>query len=378
MDFNICIMTVNFIIWNVRPQLINFGSFEIRYYSLLFVVAFILGYIVLSKIFRKEGLPLELLDKLTIYVVISTIIGARLGHCLFYEFDYYIKHPLEMILPWQGKIGQDFRFTGYQGLASHGAAIGILTGLYLFKRKTKRPYLWTLDMVAIVVALSGFFIRSGNLMNSEIYGKPSGSEHGFVFVRDFTDLLYGIEKDRIKHIRYSKIEDDTGSTYGLTPLNIDMEFSHKIKSEEYIENFAEYEFKDALQRIKRRRNIVHPQADDLDYKIEKISREYHLTCRLYCILRHPTQIYEAVSYLFIFFLLLAIYYKKGIKLKHGFLFGVFMAVLFFVRFMIEFIKQNQEDFEDDLLLNMGQMLSIPFIILGIVFMINKWPEKSES
>ncbi len=371
-------MIVNFIVWNVRPQIFDFGSFEIRYYSLLFVIAFILGYSVLGRIFRKEGLPVELLDRLTIYVVISTIIGARLGHCLFYEFSYYIKHPLEMILPWEGKIGVDFRFTGFQGLASHGAAIGILIGIYLFGRKSKKPYLWTLDRIAIVVALAGFFIRAGNLMNSEIYGVPTNSEYGFVYARDFTDLLYRIEQDKIKHIKYSKVEDDISNVHGLKPVNIDVEFSNKVKSEEYVKNFAEYEFKDALQRINSRRNIVHPRVDELDYKIEKIGRKYHLTGRLYCIPRHPSQIYEAVFYLLIFLLLILIYYRKGLKLKHGYLFGMFMAVLFFVRFMIEFIKENQEDFESDLPLNMGQILSIPCIIIGIIFIIKKRSTKQES
>lgn len=370
-------MTVSFIIWNVRPQILDFGTFEIRYYSLLFVIAFILGYTVLGRIFRKEGLPVEILDKLTIYVVISTIIGARLGHCLFYEFSYYIKHPLEMILPWQGKIGEDFRFTGFQGLASHGGAIGILIGIYLFRRKSKKPYMWTLDRLAIVVALAGCFIRTGNLMNSEIYGEPTNSKYGFVYARDFTDLLYRIEKDRIKHIKYYKIKEDTGNVYGLTPVNIDIEFSTRVKNKEYVTNFGEYEFKDGLERIFSRRNIVHPNVDELEYKIEKRGRKYHLTAGLYCLPRHPTQIYEAVSYLLIFLLLLLIYYRKGAKLKEGYIFGMFMAVLFFVRFMIEFIKENQEDFESYLPVNMGQILSIPFIIIGIIFIIKKSTGKKE-
>lgn len=371
-------MIVNFIIWNLRPQIIDFGGFEIRYYSLLFVIAFILGYFILSKIFRKEGLPIELLDRLTIYVVISTIIGARLGHCLFYEFSYYIKNPLEMILPWRGRIGEDFQFTGYQGLASHGAAIGIIIGIYFFTRKSKRPYLWTVDRLVIIVALAGTFIRTGNLMNSEIYGKPTNSDFGFVYVRDFTDLLFRLEKDRIKHIKYNKIRSDTVIANGYKPVNIDVEFSVKIKSEEYIRNFAEYEFKDALQRIYDQQNIVHPDIDKLEYKIEKQNRKYHLTAELYCIPRHPSQIYEAISYFIIFLLLLFIYQKKGIKIKYGYLFGVFMSVLFLVRFSIEFVKEDQEDFENSLPLNMGQILSIPFIILGIVFIIKTRTKISEK
>ncbi len=122
-------MLLNFITWNVKPQIVTLGSFEIRWYSILFATGFILGYIILSKIFKKEGVPIELLDKLTIYVVLGTIIGARLGHCLFYEPEYFLKHPWRIILPWEGTIGKDFKFTGYQGLASHGGAIGIVLAL---------------------------------------------------------------------------------------------------------------------------------------------------------------------------------------------------------------------------------------------------------
>src|SRR5512145_1384982 len=155
-------MSLNYVIWNVTPQIIAFGKFEIRYYSLLFALGFIIGYFILLSIFKKQGLGVDLLDKLTVYMIISTIAGARIGHCLFYEFDYYIQHPLEIILPWRGSLGNDFEFTGFQGLASHGAAIGILIGIYLFSRKTKSSYLWTMDMLVIVTALAGCFIRLGN------------------------------------------------------------------------------------------------------------------------------------------------------------------------------------------------------------------------
>jgi prolipoprotein diacylglyceryl transferase len=370
-------MIANFVIWNVRPQIIDFGSFELRYYSLLFVIAFILGYIILGKIFRREGLPMELADKLTIYVVISTIIGARLGHCLFYEFSYYIQHPLEIILPWRGKLGENFQFTGYQGLASHGAAIGIFLGIYLFTRKSKKSYLWTLDRLAILIALAGTFIRTGNLMNSEIYGLPTNKSSGFVYARDFTDFLYKIEGDNISHIKYSAILNDTSLIKGYAPLNLDIEFSGRVKSEEYVRNFAEYKLRDAILRIKYQNNIVHPEIDELEYKIEKSKRKYHLSSTVYGVPRHPTQIYEAVSYFIIFLILLYLYQDKKLKFKEGFLFGVFMFTIFIARFIIEFLKENQEEFESSLPLNMGQILSIPFIIIGIIFIINKRAEKTK-
>ena len=368
-------MIVSFIIWNVKPQVIEFEGFQIRYYSLLFVIAFISGYIILGKMFRKEGLPMSLLDRLTIYVVISTIIGARLGHCLFYEFDYYIQHPLEIVLPWRGKIGEDFQFTGYQGLASHGAAIGILIGMYLFSKKSKKSYLWSLDRLAIMVALAGTFIRTGNLMNSEVYGNPTNSDSGFVYVRDFTNFLLSIENDRIKHIKYSENLKDTSNIGGIAPIKIDIEFSGKVKSEEYVRNFAKYKLRDAIIRIKYQNNIVHPDIDDLEYRIMKSRRKYHLTATVYGVPRHPSQIYEAVSYFLIFLLLMFLYQKKKLKFKDGFLFGVFMCTIFVARFIIEFIKEDQVEFESSLPLNMGQILSIPFIILGIIFILNKRAKK---
>jgi phosphatidylglycerol:prolipoprotein diacylglycerol transferase len=370
-------MITNFVIWNVKPQLIDFETFQIRYYSLLFVVAFITGYIILGKMFRKEGLPASLLDRLTIYVVISTIIGARLGHCLFYEFDYYIQHPLEMILPWRGKIGVDFQFTGYQGLASHGAAIGILIGIYLFSRKSKKPYLWTLDKLAIMVALAGVFIRVGNLMNSEIYGKPSDSNSGFVFVRDFTDLLLRTEDDRIKHIKYYDDVKDTVSTDSIVPIKLDIEFSGKVKSEDYIRSFADIVLRDALIRIKYQNNVVHPDIDNLKYEIEKKHRKFHLIAAIYGVPRYPSQIYEAGAYFFIFLLLMFLYQNRKLKFKDGFISGMFMCTIFIARFIIEFIKADQVEFEGSLPINMGQILSIPFIILGIIFIIIKRPGKSE-
>jgi phosphatidylglycerol---prolipoprotein diacylglyceryl transferase len=274
-------MLLNFITWNVKPQIVTLGSFEIRWYSILFATGFILGYIILSKIFKKEGVPIELLDKLTIYVVLGTIIGARLGHCLFYEPEYFLKHPWRIILPWEGTIGKDFKFTGYQGLASHGGAIGIILALYLFSRKYKKPYLWILDRLVIVTALAGFFIRMGNLMNSEVYGIPTKLPWGFKFMRE---ALYGVPVSQI-------------------------------------------------------------------------------------VPKHPTQIYEGLAYLLVFFLLLYLYRKYNGQFSQGFLFALFLILVFTARFFIEYVKENQESFESHMPLDMGQLLSIPFILAGIIILI---------
>jgi prolipoprotein diacylglyceryltransferase len=235
-----------------------------------------------------------------------------------------------------------------------------------------------MSVLVILVALAGAFIRIGNLMNSEIYGKPTNSNFGYVYVRDFTDLLVRLENNRINKIKYSKIQDNKNNISEVKPLNLDIEFSGKVKSEEYVKNFANYKLRDAVVRISYQNNIVHPDIDELEYKIEKSRRKYHLIGRLYCVPRHPTQIYEAISYFLIFLLLMSLYQAKKLKLKEGYLFGVFMCTVFLARFIIEFIKENQEEFESFLPLNMGQILSIPFIILGIIFIISKRARKLEA
>lgn len=256
-------MILHVIHWDVSPLIFHLGGLQIRWYGLFFALAFYLGYLVLEKqVFKREDIPVALLDRLATYVVIGTIVGARLGHVFFYEPMSYLRDPISILKIWQG------------GLASHGAAVGILLALALFRRKSKKSYLWTLDRLVIVVALGGFFIRMGNLMNSEIYGHYTSLPWGFVFMRD-------------------------GQT--------------------------------------------EP--------------------------RHPTQIYEALSYLALFFALLTYYRKKYLTMKEGTIFGIFLIVLFGIRFLIEFLKEPQVAFENSMALNMGQLLSIPFILTGIGILI---------
>lgn len=158
--------------WDVNPEIIRIGSFAIRWYGLFFASSFFFGFIIMKRIFKNEGLKDDVLEKLTVYMAIGTILGARLGHCFFYEWGYYREHLSEILMIWHG------------GLASHGAAIGILASLWLFARKEKKSYIWILDRIVITVALSGFFIRMGNLMNSEIYGIETTLPWGFVFLNN--------------------------------------------------------------------------------------------------------------------------------------------------------------------------------------------------
>jgi phosphatidylglycerol---prolipoprotein diacylglyceryl transferase len=162
-------MILTSITWTARPEIFQFGGFAIRWYGVLFALGFAIGYFIMLKFFNKEKVPVRLLDQLTTYMVIATVIGARLGHCLFYEPAYYLRHPIEILKVWEG------------GLASHGAAIGILLAVYIFSRRNKISYWWTMDRIATVTALAGFFIRMGNLMNSEIYGKQTSLPWGFIY-----------------------------------------------------------------------------------------------------------------------------------------------------------------------------------------------------
>jgi prolipoprotein diacylglyceryl transferase len=370
-------MSLGYVIWDATPQLIDLGRFEIRYYSLLFALGFITGYIILLRIFRKQGLQVELLDRLTVYMVISTIIGARVGHCLFYEFDYYSRHPLEIILPWRGTIGSDFEFTGFQGLASHGAAIGILIGIYLFARKTKSSYLWTMDMIVMVTALAGTFIRLGNLMNSEIYGNPTKSNYGFVFTHDLTRVLTEKYKGTIQHVDYNKAETDGLQYQQGVPLQISIGFARQVKDENRAREFGDVLLPGDLARYDLDGNVFLLPGDSLQYSIERKDKRLVLNALIGGLPRYPSQIYEAVSYFIIFLILAGLFYALGERLRNGYIFGMFLFLVFAARFFIEFLKQNQETFEDGMSFNMGQLLSIPFAIAGLVLVFFKWPLKRE-
>jgi len=276
------------ILWNPSPILFKIGPLAIRYYSLMFIIAFILGLWLMKKMYIADKVSLDKLDPLFMYVVIATLLGARLGHVFFYDWAYFQNHLIEILLPIRHEQGKtmffglinNYTLTGFRGLASHGAAVGIITALYFYSKKVlKKPFLFILDRVGIVVALAGFFIRIGNLMNSEIIGKPTHSNFGFVFVRLGEDFP-----------------------------------------------------------------------------------------------RYPTQLFEAFSYLIIFFLLWRIYWKTDKKKQQGYLFGVFFALLWSVRFLIEFLKEPQVEDRVTWALNTGQWLSIPLILIGLYF-IFRTPKK---
>ncbi len=275
---------MNFLSITWDPSLgIDLGFFTIRWYSLMFVAAFILGLRLMKKIYVEEKIPLEKLDTLFMYTFISMLVGMRLGEVFFYSWDYYKNNLLEIILPIKRAAGESaifgliegWKFTGYTGFASHGAAIAIIVTMYWYSRKhLNKPLLFILDRMAIVSALGAAFVRLGNFFNSEIYGKPTGSNFGVVFKSSDAEMLP----------------------------------------------------------------------------------------------RHPTQLYEALCYLILFFVLWKFYWKTDKKQKTGFLFGVFMIGLWSARFFIEFFKEAQVDGREDWILNSlntGQVLSIPLILIGL-------------
>jgi phosphatidylglycerol---prolipoprotein diacylglyceryl transferase len=274
-----------FIVWNASPEMFTIPgiNWPVRWYGLLFACAFLSSQYVMGYVFKTEQRPAKYLDILTIYIIAGTVIGARLGHCLFYSPDYYLYHPLEILKIWEG------------GLASHGAAIGIITAMLLYCRKTSEGIWWLFDRIVIVVPLSAVFIRTGNLMNSEIVGKPTNLPWGFKFLRCDEDAQM-------------------------------------------------------LQ--------FHP-----GYDIPA---------------RHPSQLYEAIYCVFLCALMFYLWKYKRTVLPQGFMFGLFCVLLFTSRFFMEFLKEAQVSWEKNLTFDMGQWLSIPFVLGGAFIMFYSYRKHKRS
>ncbi|MBP6557442.1 MAG: prolipoprotein diacylglyceryl transferase [Flavobacterium sp.] len=297
-------------IWNPSEG-IDIGFFTIRYYSLMFVIAFSLGWYIMKHIYNRENESLDKLDTLFIWTVIATLLGARLGQVFFYDWEYFRNNPVEILLPF--KFNPEFEFTGFRGLASHGAAIAIIIAMYFYSKNViKRPILWVLDRVVIPVASGAVFVRIGNFFNSEIVGKETDSALGIKFVRDFYSA-----KDVVNYTKLSNVN----------------EAYHAIATD--------------------------PQYVNLLAKVPS---------------KHPAQLYEAILYVFVFLLLFFLYWKTKTAEKQGLLFGYFLVLLWSVRFVIEYVKESQGGIEESFgLLSTGQWLSIPFILVGIyyIFMAEK-------
>lgn len=299
-------MKLSFITWNVDPVLFSLGNIHVRWYGLMWAMGFFFGYFVMRNIYRHEKVSDDWMDKLLMYMLVFTVVGARLGHCLFYEPEEYLSHPLSILKVWEG------------GLASHGGAIGILIGMWIYVRrynksvkkkeeKQRISYIWILDRVVVAVCLVGAFIRVGNVMNHEIYGTPTSLPWGFVFLRG--------------------AEQFCGTFDSYTPC--------------YAWNAP-----------------CPPDA--------------WLPC-------HPTGLYEAFFCLVTMGILLWMYYKHDLGNRQpGLMFGVFLIIIFGSRICIEFLKNVQVDFERNMFLDMGQWLSIPFVIIGIVMVVWSFRHKERK
>jgi len=292
------------IVWNPSEG-IDLGFFMIRYYSLMFVIAFGLGWYIMKHIFVREGETIEKLDSLFIWMVVATLAGARLGHVFFYDWEYFRNNLLEIFLP--VRFEPSFHFTGFTGLASHGATISIIVAMYFYSKNIlHKPQLWILDRIVIPSASGAIFVRIGNFFNSEIIGKETTSTFGIQFIRDYFSPRDAVNATRIADPK-----------------------------EAYAAIATDPKFATLLEQVPA---------------------------------KHPTQLYEAFCYIFVFAILFFLYWKTEARKKSGYLFGLFLVLLFSVRIVVESVKESQGGFESSLgLLSTGQWLSIPFIVTGLYF-----------
>lgn len=348
---------LNYVVWD--PNQAVFAGFDrLRWYSLLFALGFIISQQFMVYFFRKEGQDETLVDKLTIYMVLATIIGARLGHVLFYEPEKYLSDPIEILKVWEG------------GLASHGAAIAILFALWLYSKRTPgQSYLWVVDRIVIVTAMTGALIRFGNLMNSEIGGKDTGTDSGFVFARDAEEILETRLNVPIVYVDAYKPKDRAGDQTGngIVPVNFDIQIAKGAYSKEELSTVLEHDIKYAFTQFKSSKEyLAEPVETPLNFEIAEQSDGYLVTVKTFGKTKYPTQIYESLSYFVIFLVLFALWAKYKSRLPDGLLLGLFLISVFGMRFVWEFWKEVQVDFEQSMQFNMGQILSIPLVIIGVV------------
>jgi len=319
-------------------------------------------------IFRKEGRPEKHVDTLTIYMVVATILGARLGHVIFYQPELFVTDPLSILLPFEFS---PFKFTGLQGLASHGAAFGILFAIWLFSRKKvhEMSYLQILDRIVIVVALTGALIRLGNFFNSEIIGKPSNNPLSVVFINRVTEGLmdYRVASNPAESIKVEKNEDLPLGAHGRVPIHMYVFFKPGTTTDG-ASRFLNGDLKYFLTYYSE--FIDEPNNEPLKYQmITEASGNLAAKVSTFGISRHPAQLYESISCVILFVILFLMWNKDKVNLPEGRIFGVFMIILWSLRFAYEYLKENQVSFEDQLPINMGQILSIPLFIAGILILI---------
>ena len=367
---------LNFIIWNGSPEIFSYGSFSLRWYGLFFALGFLISQQFMYYFYKQEGKPEKDVDTLTIYMVIATIIGARLGHVIFYQPEIITENPLSIFLPFEFS---PFRFTGLQGLASHGATIGILTALWIYSRKKKpgQTFLQVVDRIVIVVALTGALIRLGNYFNSEIIGLPTTKPWGVVFANRFTEALTDARVDRegiVESVIIKRNDSIPAPSASRVPLNIYLFFKKGVAGDKprdftdftarnlLVNSYSEY-FDAAGDNTKTRGQVL--TDGDVAARISTFG-----------IARHPAQLYESISCVFLFLFLFWLWSQQKQNLPAGRLLGIFLIWCFGLRFLFEFLKEVQEPFEKGMILNMGQILSIPCVIAGIVILALSYRKKN--
>ena len=299
--------------WNPDPELISlFGTVPIRYYGLLWLVGLALAYLIVQRQYRDRRIAIEKFEPLFFYCFIGILVGARLGHCLFYQPDYYLNHVAEMLLPVKFLPDGGWRWTGYEGLASHGGTLGLIVALWLYCRKTKIYYMDVLDMIAVATPITACCIRLANLMNSEIIGRPTDVPWAFVF-------------ERVDNIP-----------------------RHPAQLYEALAYFIFFIGMIWLYRRGMKRSMLEAGITPNECASNGVRTDFSQK-------KPASQSKQLLSYL-------------GSGYRQGFFFGLCLTEIFTFRFFVEFLKENQVSFEDGMTFNMGQWLSVPFVLIGLYFM----------
>lgn len=361
-----------YIVWDPMREIIK-GIQPPVWYSVLFAAGFVIGYQIMIRIFKKEGHSAQDVDTLTVFMVAATIIGARFGHLAFYEPQRFLADPLMFFRTWEG------------GLASHGAAFGILIALYLYSnyfikiglfpptfkaKKQKRKgqsYLWIVDRIVITVALAAVFIRLGNFVNSEIVGKPTESDYGVVFGR-VAETLFEQSNFGIESAEASKGSGEAIAP-GIVPVDLKLVFENPRIEETTARRIIENNVNSSLKNNSAIQKHYAQPNTPINYDIAFEDRKLVATVHTYGISRHPTQLYESLTSLVLFAILLGIWMKYEDKVPDGLFLGIFLIWIFGLRWFHELFKENQVAFEDEMTYNMGQILSIPLVALGVFILL---------
>lgn len=365
-------LDLDYFFWEPNIFIFKWNNFELRWYAVLFVLAAFAGRFVVVYIYKKEGKYDKLADLQLVYMILGNVLGARIGHIIFYNPEILSINFFELFKFWKS------------GLASHGAAIGVLVAMSIYSYKFKiekfkikvkdrlkqgNNYLQIMDRIVIGVALGACLVRVGNFLNSEIIGKPTASDYGIIMTNPFSDRL---EKTLpfVEKVNYKKGHGYISSGYPFVDITI--EFKNQKHFEERIRAGVD---RLLLKTMPVNRgpydHIINPKGKNLSYKFIRTNDSFMVNFEAVGVNRHPTQLYESLTYFILFLLLFLIWVRNKEKLRPGLLLGLFMVLLFSLRILHEFFKENQVSFENEMILNMGQILSIPFVVLGILVLFFK-------